>query len=256
LPPGEYRLRAQEAVLRYEPAEAAYSLGDASAEAIERPCATLNQRHALFFAAQQDRARKQRRDRAMELINELRQLWPKIVAEQQTRKADADEFFSRRERGAAKAIYAVLNSDAAETALPPVERSRRQLEHRDAVCYCGLRLCVTSPGFRMPELLTSKRCRRRLAATNRASKSNSELVRALFYLRRGKFPTNTESHENCCVYKVAPRLSRGPPRWDASLLHLQVTAQLNQNFARVPPGAAIARKCSNGWSSTATGRRG
>ena len=84
-------------------------------------CATLNQRHAWYFAAQEARSHKDRIDRAAELIAGLREVLPLIVKAVEERRPKADDFFSRRAENAAKAMQAFLNSDIPATALGPVE---------------------------------------------------------------------------------------------------------------------------------------
>ncbi|MGO9846051.1 MAG: hypothetical protein ACLPKT_05450 [Methylocella sp.] len=93
--------------------------GEPSAEAIKYLSATLNTRHAFFFAVQQDRGRKDRRDRAKVLIDELQPLLIEIAAE--APKLNADEFFARRTERAAKGLCAFITSDIIEAALPPVD---------------------------------------------------------------------------------------------------------------------------------------
>ena len=90
-----------------------------TAEAVTFLTATLNTRHAFFYAAQQERARKDRRDHAAKLIAELREVMTGVVKDIEEQKAD--DFFARKAERAAKAICALVTSDIPATALPPVE---------------------------------------------------------------------------------------------------------------------------------------
>ena len=87
----------------------------------QRLTSTLNQRHAQYYGAQQDRGRQARRNRAAELIEELRELWPGVVRDAEEQRQKADEFFSRKAEKAAKATHAFLSSDLLKATLPLVE---------------------------------------------------------------------------------------------------------------------------------------
>jgi hypothetical protein len=87
-------------------------------QAVNRLTGTLNARHRIFLAAQEDRERAARRDRAVKLIAELRETLPAILADQQ--KSAADDFFVRATRSAATALCSIVLSDLVETALPPI----------------------------------------------------------------------------------------------------------------------------------------
>ncbi len=82
---------------------------------------TPNDRHRWFYAAQEDRARKERRDRAFGLIGELRGLMPQIVHDGEQQRQKADEFFAANAERAARMLCSLLTSDVAITALPPVD---------------------------------------------------------------------------------------------------------------------------------------
>jgi hypothetical protein len=88
-----------------------------SAEAVRLITSILNARHSYYYAAQQDRARKDRRDRAKLLVDELRQITPAICAdaEQQLIKNDP---FSHNAFAAASALHEFLSSDVPVRALP------------------------------------------------------------------------------------------------------------------------------------------
>ena len=63
-----------------------------NAEAVRLLSSILNNRHQLYFAAQQDRARKERRDRAKALIDKLRGLMPAIVKDAEQQIVGSDVF--------------------------------------------------------------------------------------------------------------------------------------------------------------------
>ena len=90
-----------------------------SDQAIKFLTATLNNRHAFYFSAQQARSIKERRDHAKALIDELRGIMPLIVkdAEQQLLK---DDVFSHNAFAAASALHEFLSSDVPVRALLPV----------------------------------------------------------------------------------------------------------------------------------------
>jgi len=92
-----------------------------STDAVSFLTGTLNHRHAFFFASQVDRVRKERRDRAAKLIDELRQVMPEIVQDAEEQRAKIDDIFSQSHERAAKAVYGFVASDIVTTALPPVE---------------------------------------------------------------------------------------------------------------------------------------
>jgi hypothetical protein len=79
--------------------------------------AILNSRNQFFYSAQQERARKERRDRAAKLIDELRSIMPEIVRDAEEQTIKTDDFFTRKAERAAKAIC----RDIFTIALPPVE---------------------------------------------------------------------------------------------------------------------------------------
>lgn len=88
-----------------------------SDEEIKSLSAILNSRHQLFYCAQQDRARRERRDRAIRLIGELREIMPEIVKDAEEQRLKTDDFFSRKTDRAAKALC----RDIFTIALPHVE---------------------------------------------------------------------------------------------------------------------------------------
>ncbi len=90
-----------------------------SDEAIKCFCSVLNARAMFFYAAQEARSIKDRRDHAKALIDELRQIMPAIIkdAEQQKLK---DDFFARNAFAAASALHEVLSSDVPRRAFLPV----------------------------------------------------------------------------------------------------------------------------------------
>lgn len=91
-----------------------------SADAIKYLTATLNVRHQFFYSAQEDRSRKDRRDRAAELIDELREIMPAITKDAEMRRLKADDFFSRNTERAAHRMHDFITSDVPERALPLV----------------------------------------------------------------------------------------------------------------------------------------
>lgn len=94
--------------------------GEPSADEMMYLSSTLNNRHAFFYAAQRDRARKDRRDRAVELIDELREIVRKIAKDAEEQRSKADDFFSRNAERAAKAVCGFISSDVVASALPAV----------------------------------------------------------------------------------------------------------------------------------------
>ena len=50
---------------------------------------------------------------------------------------------------------------------------------------------------------------------------------------RGEFRTSTESHENCCVYKVAPRLS--PRATSGGMRHFFIFKSLPLKVLTIAP---------------------
>jgi hypothetical protein len=88
-------------------------------QAIKFLASVLNNRHALYFSAQESRLIKDRRDRAKALVDELRVIMPAIIkdAEQQLIKNDP---FSHGVFAAASALHEVLSSDVPVRALPEV----------------------------------------------------------------------------------------------------------------------------------------
>ena len=65
--------------------------------------AILNCRHAMFFAAQEARARAERRDRAVAVLEELRQIAPQIEADAKAQQEHGRDVFAR---GAARTVQA------------------------------------------------------------------------------------------------------------------------------------------------------
>jgi hypothetical protein len=94
-----------------------------NADAVSFLTGTLNHRHAFFYGAQQDRARAERRDRALKVLADLRSLMGQVAtdAEQQRQRAKVNDIFSQNHERAAKATSAFLHSDLFATALPPVQ---------------------------------------------------------------------------------------------------------------------------------------
>jgi hypothetical protein len=80
---------------------------------------TLNQRRALFISAQEARAVAARRDRAMRLIAELRDVLPEIINGRQR----TGDFFERNATRALQALCDAIASDLPERSLPPVTLS-------------------------------------------------------------------------------------------------------------------------------------
>jgi hypothetical protein len=90
-----------------------------SAEAIRCLTIILNCRHQIFYAAQQARSIKERRDRAKALIDELRQITPALVADAELQLIKNDPF-SHNAFAAASALHEFLSSDVPTRALLPV----------------------------------------------------------------------------------------------------------------------------------------
>lgn len=93
-----------------------------SADAIKYLTTTLNARHHFFYCAQQDRARKQRRDHVMKLIDELRAVVPAIAKDADDQLATLKgDFFARNTAVAAQALFDFITGDIPTIALPSVQ---------------------------------------------------------------------------------------------------------------------------------------
>lgn len=97
---------------------------------VNKLSATLNARHAMFVAAQEERAHAARCDRATVLIAELRGLLPIILA---NLERSTDDFFSRATKTAAGKLYEAIASDQVKTALPKMTLS----ENVSSWQWCG-----------------------------------------------------------------------------------------------------------------------
>lgn len=108
------------------------------ADAIKYLTATLNSRHQFFYSAQEERGCKDRRDRAANLIEQLREVMPAITKDAEERRLKGDDFFSGNAERAAHRMHDFITSDVPERALPPVTLPGNVFGWQ----WCALSLCA------------------------------------------------------------------------------------------------------------------